>query len=395
MRKIHAFMLLFLFLTSSCFTVFAKNEKNNEAEIYKISTADLEVSSRSAILMEAESGEIIYSKNENESLSPASVTKIMTLLLVMEAIDDGRISLDSKVPISAYAASMGGSQVFLKEGENMTVRELLKCTVIASANDAAVALSEYIYGSEAAFVKAMNDKARALEMKNTNFENTTGLDDTTENHVTSAKDIAIMSRELIKHSLIIEYSSLWQDSIRDGEFILTNTNRLVRYYDGCTGLKTGSTDKAGYCISATAEREGMKLIAVVMGAETRDERNAIARSLLDYGFSNYALYSEEESVVDNIDVYGANVKDVPLYSPKLTKLINKNQKSSVEKYYEIPDYCVAPLSKGDVVGKVKYVIDGKLLSEEDLYVKSDAKKLLVFDIFCGMLRNVISGKFNK
>ena len=277
----------------------------------------------------------------------------------------------------------------------MTVRDLLKCTVIASANDAAVALSEYIYGSEAAFVKAMNNRAASLGMKNTNFENTTGLDDTTENHVTSAMDIAIMSRELLSHPLILEYSSLWQDSIRDGEFVLTNTNRLVRYYDGCTGLKTGSTDKAGYCISATAERDGMKLIAVVMGAESRDERNSIARSLLDLGFSNYALYSEEESQVDNICVYGGNTDGVTVYSPPISKIVNKSHIKKVEKYYELPEYIEAPVSENQVIGKVKYVIDGKILCESDVYVKSDIYKLGVGDIFIGILRSILTGKFNK
>ncbi len=395
MKKLLAFMLLFAFIFGSNIIVFAKNQENNQAEVYKIAPATIDVSSRSAVLMEAESGEIIYSKNENEALSPASVTKIMTLLLVMEAVDEERISLDAFVPISAYAASMGGSQVFLKEGESMTVRDLIKCTVIASANDAAVALSEYIYGSESSFVKAMNDRAKALGMKNTNFENTTGLDDTAENHVTSSMDIAIMSRELLKHPLIFEYSSLWQDSIRDGEFILTNTNRLVRYYDGCTGLKTGSTDKAGYCISATAERDGMKLIAVVMGAETRDERNSIARSLLDFGFSNYALHSEEENIVDSLDIYGGNQEEIKIYCGEVQKLINKNHKNKVEKIYEIPESLQAPVRNGDVVGKVKYFVDGKLLCEENLYVKSDVPKLSVADIFRGLLQTVISGKFSK
>jgi len=395
MKKTIAFVLLFLFIVSGSLTVLAENGINNAAEVYKISPAEIEVSSKSAILMEAESGEIIFSKNENQPLPPASVTKIMTLLLVMEAIAEERISPDSSVPISAYAASMGGSQVFLKEGENMTVRDLLKCTVIASANDAAVALSEYIYGSESAFVKAMNERAASLGMKNTNFENTTGLDDTTENHVTSALDIAIMSRELLRHPLILEYSSLWQDSIRDGEFVLTNTNRLVRYYDGCTGLKTGSTDKAGYCISATAERDGMKLIAVVMGAETRDERNSIARSLLDFGFSNYALYSEEENQVDNVCVYGGNTDNAIVYSPEISRLVNKNQIKKVEKYYELPEYIEAPVSENQVVGKVKYVIEGKILCESDVYVKSDILKLGLGDVFIGILRSILTGKFNK
>lgn len=395
MKKTIAFMLLFLLLISIGVTVFAENETNNAADKYEFTTPSIEVSCKSAVLMNAESGEIIFSKNENEAHSPASVTKIMTLLLVMEALDEGRISAESAVPISANAASMGGSQVFLKEGESMTVEELVKCTVIASANDAAVALSEYVYGSEEAFVKAMNEKAASLGMNNTNFENTTGLDDTTTNHVASALDIAIMSRELIKHPMILEYSSLWQDSIRDGEFTLTNTNRLVRYYDGCTGLKTGSTDKAGYCISATAERDGMNLIAVVMGADTRDERNSIARSLLDMGFSNYSVFSEEENEVDNIKVFGGKVNCVTVYSPPVCKLIDKKYKNKVEKYYELADTIEAPLKNGDSVGKVKYVINGTLLCESDVYVKDDIERISTKDVFLCIIRVVLTGKYNN
>lgn len=395
MKKPIAFVLLFLLLISISITVFAENKTNNAAEEYTFSKPSIDVSCKSAVLMNAESGEIIFSKNENEALSPASVTKIMTLLLVMEALEEGRISAEATVPISAYAASMGGSQVFLKEGESITVRDLIKCAVIASANDAAVALSEYVYGSEEAFVRAMNERAASLGMKNTNFENTTGLDDTTTNHVTSAMDIAIMSKELIKHSMILEYSSLWQDSIRDGEFTLTNTNRLVRYYDGCTGLKTGSTDKAGYCISATAERDGMNLIAVVMGAQTRDERNYIARSLLDMGFSNYSVFSEAETEVDDLKLLGGGINYVTVYSPPICKLIDKKYKNKVEKYYELEETVEAPLKSGDSVGKVKYVIDGKLLCESDVYVKCDIERLSTKDIFCGILRTVLTGKYNN
>ena len=395
MKKTIAFMLLFLLLISMSVTAFAENATNNAADKYEFTTPSIEVSCKSAVLMNAESGEIIFSKNENEAQSPASVTKIMTLLLVMGALDEGRISAESAVPISANAASMGGSQVFLKEGESMTVEELVKCTVIASANDAAVALSEYVYGSEEAFVKAMNEKAASLGMNNTNFENTTGLDDTTTNHVASALDIAIMSRELIKHPMILEYSSLWQDSIRDGEFTLTNTNRLVRYYDGCTGLKTGSTDKAGYCISATAERDGMTLIAVVMGADTRDERNSIARSLLDMGFSNYSVFFEEENEVDNIKVFGGKVNCVTVYSPPVCKLIDKKYKNKVEKYYELADTIEAPLKNGDSVGKVKYVINGTLLCESDVYVKDDIERISTKDVFLCIIRVVLTGKYNN
>ena len=225
---------------------------------------------QSAILMEATTGTVLYEQNPDEALPPASVTKIMTLLLVMEALEQGKIQYSDTVTASAHACSMGGSQIYLKEGEQMSVEDMIKSVVIASANDAAVALAEHIAGTEEAFVGLMNQRADELGMTNTNFENTNGLDDTATNHVTSARDIAIMSRALLRHSKITEYSSIWMDTVRNGEFGLTNTNRLVRFYKGATGLKTGSTAKAGFCISATAERDGVSLICVIMAAPTRD-----------------------------------------------------------------------------------------------------------------------------
>ena len=225
---------------------------------------------RGAILMEAATGQVLYEQNADEAMPPASVTKIMTLLLVMEAIEAGSLKWDDSVTASTRASSMGGSQIFLKEGEQMPVRDLVKSVVIASANDAALALAEAVSGSEEAFVRNMNQRAAELGMKNTVFENTNGLDDTAKNHVTSARDIAIMSRELIRHKEILTFSSTWMDTVRNGAFGLTNTNRLVRFYRGCNGLKTGSTAKAGFCVSATAERDGMTLICVIMGAANRD-----------------------------------------------------------------------------------------------------------------------------
>lgn len=251
----------------------------------------LELPCKSAILMEATTGTVLYRQNAAEAMPPASVTKIMTLLLLMEALDAEVIRIDDTVTVSANAASMGGSQVYLKEGEQMKLEDLLKSVVIASANDAAVALAEHLYGSVATFVGYMNDRARQLGMEHTHFENVTGLDDTAVDHLTTAEDIAVMSRELIRHRAILQYSSVWMDSIRDGAFGLTNTNRLVRFYPGCTGLKTGSTAKAGFCVSVTAEREGLSLICVIMGAESRDIRNAAAVSLLDWGFAGYGLFT--------------------------------------------------------------------------------------------------------
>ena len=274
--------------------------------------ASLDLDCRSAILMDASTGKVLYEQNADEPLPPASVTKIMTLLIIMEAIEAGRINYSDMVTASAHACSMGGSQIYLKEGEQMSVEDLIKSIVIASANDAAVALAEFVSGSESAFVTQMNERARALGMENTNFENTNGLDDTVENHTISAKDIAIMSRELIRYPKILEYSSTWMDTVRDGAFTLTNTNRLVRFYKGATGLKTGSTSKAGFCISATANRDGMHLIAVVMGSSTRDERNQSATALLDHGFANFAFY-ENTAIVNICNFFYICKTDSPVF----------------------------------------------------------------------------------
>ena len=365
------------------------NENNNEAE----NANSLEINAKSAVLMDAETGMVLYAKNALEPLAPASVTKIMTLLLVAEAIENEVISLEDKVLVSANAASMGGSQIFTKEGEEFTVEELLKSTVIASANDAAVALAETVSGSESAFVEKMNSRAKELGMTNTNFENATGLDDTVTNHVTSAYDIALMSRELIKYDIITEYSCVWQDSIRDGEFILTNTNRLVRYYDGCTGLKTGSTDKAGFCVSATAKRDGMHLIAVVMGAETRDERNNAARAMLDFGFSNYALYSEPETELEDVDVLRGTVDNIAVYSSSFAKLISKADKKKIEKEYTIPETLSAPLKNGDVVGSIVYKLNGEIVGKSDVFVKDDVAEIKVGTLFARILKTIFTGKY--
>jgi D-alanyl-D-alanine carboxypeptidase (penicillin-binding protein 5/6) len=355
-------------------------------------TNSLEINAKSAVLMDAETGMVLYTKNAAEALPPASVTKVMTLLLVAEAIDKDMISLEDKILVSANAASMGGSQIFISEGEEFTVEELVKSTVIASANDAAVALAETIAGSESAFVERMNQRAKELGMNNTHFENATGLDDTVVNHVISAYDIALMSRELLKYDIVTDYSNVWQDSIRNGEFILTNTNRLVRYYDGCTGLKTGSTDKAGFCISATAKRDGMHLIAVVMGAETRDERNNAARAMLDFGFSNYGLYSEAESELEPVDVLQGVMDSTMLYTRSFAKLVNKGDKKKIEKEFSIPDFVTAPLSDGDVVGKVVYKLNGEIIGESDVYIRENVPQIKLIDLFGRILKTIFTGK---
>lgn len=389
MKKTVCFLLIFTTFFVFGLNTFAINNINIGAES-QLTVNEFDVDAKSAILMEANTGKILYAKNEIAEASPASVTKIMTLLIVMESINDGRISLDDKICISAYAASMGGSQVFLEEGEEMNVEELIKCTVIASANDAAVALAEHIGGSEKNFVNMMNKRASELNMKNTNFENVTGLDDTTKNHFTSAKDIAIMSQELIKNDLILKYSTLWQDTIRGGEFTLTNTNRLVRYYDGCNGLKTGSTDKAGYCISATAKRGDLQLIAVVMGAETRDSRNATARTLLDYGFSNYGIYKNAENFIENINIFNGTKGNTAIYASEFSAVVPKNMIKKVELIYEIPEYVDAPLKPGDIVGRIVYKLEGEQIGSSDIFVKEEINKITVFDIFKQLIKNIIN-----
>lgn len=382
-RNIGFLCVALCMLTLSFITVFAENIDKTKADI--IVPAEFTVDAKSAVLMEAKTGEVLFSQNEHEALPPASVTKIMTLLLVMEAIDSGRTALTDTVSISANAASMGGSQVFLEEGERMTVEDLLKCTVIASANDAAVALAEHVAGSEAAFVSAMNARARELGLSSTVFENTTGLDDTVTRHVTSAYDIAIMTKELLSHDTILKYSSLWQDTIRDGAFTLTNTNRLVRYYDGCNGMKTGSTDAAGFCVSATAERDGMTLIAVVMGADTRDSRNAIAKNLLDYGFSTYALYDCSTAEVDTTPVLGGVSPKVRLTCPSFCRVIPKGSIGRVEEVYELPEFLRAPVKIGDIVGKKTYLLDGKVIGECPVTAAEDVEKISLLDIFVRFL----------
>ena len=313
---------------------------------------------KSAVLMEASTGRILYAHNPAEAMPPASVTKIMTLLLVMECMDAGTLKWEDTVTASAHAASMGGSQIFLKEGEQMTARDLIKSVVIASANDAAVALAEHTYGSEEAFVARMNERARELGMTSTHFENTNGLDDTAVNHVTSAEDIAIMSRELIRHTEILEFSSTWMDTIRNGTFGLTNTNRLVRFYRGCNGLKTGSTAKAGFCVSVTAEREGMTLICVIMGAENRDIRNAEAQKLLDWGFATYGLFTAEAGEIGPLRITRGKQDEVTLSYPRFTAVLPKSDISSVEHSVTLPDTLAAPLRAGEAVGTITYTCKG-------------------------------------
>lgn len=344
-----------------------------------------DVNAKSAVLVDMATGEVLYAKNADAALPPASVTKIMTLLLFMEEVDAGNISLDEEISVSEYAASMGGSQVYLEPGETMKAEEMLKCVIIASANDAAVALAEKVAGSEEAFVARMNERAAELGMNNTHFENVTGLDDDVEKHLTSAYDIALMSRELLGHETITKYSTIWMDTIRDGQFGLTNTNRLIRFYQGATGLKTGSTSKAGFCMSASAMRDGMHLIAVVMGAENRDIRNEAAKQLLDYGFANYSLFSSAGGDAGEIPVDGGVSDFVKCTYPPCTRLLAKGKSKAVKTEFLLDETVAAPVAVGDRVGTVRYILDGEVIAEDPVTSAEDVARIGYFSLLWRML----------
>ena len=379
--KLTAIIIAVIMLLPIGLKVFAEeNDSNAQEDTLAALEGSLNLNCKSAILMEATTGTILYAQNAEEALPPASVTKVMTLLLVMEAIDAGTIRLDDTVSVSANAASMGGSQVYLKEGEVMSIEDLLKSVVIASANDAAVALAEYVSGSVDAFVAKMNAKAAELGMTATHFENVTGLDDTAEHHLTSAKDIALMSCALIAHPLILQYSSIWMDTIRDGAFGLTNTNRLVRFYRGCTGLKTGSTSKAGFCVSATAERDGLSLVCVIMGAESRDIRNAAATTLLDWGFANFALFEAEAGISEPISVKGSALREVCGSYPAFSCVVRREQLSKIETSIVLTESITAPMAKGEKIGEVHFHFGEKVIGNVDICTTSDIKRIGFFEI---------------
>lgn len=341
---------------------------------------------KSVILMEAETGRVLYESNADERLPPASVTKIMTILLVAEEIDKGTIKLTDVIQVSDQAASMGGSQVYLKAGEQMTVDDLLKSVVVASANDASAALAEHIAGSVEGFVDKMNKRAAELGMTNTVFENPTGLDDSTVDHKTTARDIAFMSRELMKHKLIFNYSTIWMDTIRNGEFGLTNTNRLIRFYSGANGLKTGSTSKAGFCISATAKRDGMQLIAVIMGAPNRDTRNEIAKKLLDYGFANYKYLCKDAGTLDNIKVIGGVTGSCGLVYDKFDIVIDKaDSVKGLETQINLPEFLSAPIKAGDVIGSIEYKVGENKVGMVNVYASENVEKISYFGLLKRML----------
>ena len=355
-----------------------------------VGAADLGISAPSAILMEKSTGQILYEQDAHTRLAPASVTKIMTLLLVMEALDDGRITWDDTVTASAAAAAKGGSQIYLEENEQMPLRDMLKSVVVSSANDCACALAEHIAGSETAFVAIMNERAEQLGMTDTHFVNCTGLDDgaDADAHLTSAYDIALMSRALLQHEEIKQYTTIWMDTVRNGTFGLSNTNKLVRFYDGTTGLKTGFTSGAGYCLSASAERGGMELIAVVMHCDTSAHRFESAKALLNYGFSNYALVTPTppEAIPAVPVTLGHTESIIPVLKDTTPILIDKAKAASVQSSITVDDGVTAPVEKGQQLGLLRVTAGDEAIAEIPLVAPEAVAALTWWDVMGQMLR---------
>ena len=360
-----------------------------------VQAADLAETAPSAILIEQSTGTVLFEKNDHEKLAPASVTKVMTLLLVMEALDEGRIGWDDMVTASEAAAAKGGSQIYLEVGEQLPLREMLKAVVVSSANDCACALAEHVAGSEEAFVARMNERAAELGMEDTHFVNCTGLDDgeAAKEHRTSAYDIALMSRELLKHGEIREYTTIWMDSVRNGQFGLSNTNKLVRFYQGTTGLKTGFTSGAGYCLSASAERDGIEFIAVVMACKTSDERFTAAKSLLDHGFANYALVSPEpEEALPPVAVRLGTVSEVRAKLADAEPLLaDKSAAAKAERTVELAESVEAPVEAGQRLGTVTVRAGETVLAEIPLVAEEAVARLTWWDAAKLVLRRACLG----
>ena len=352
--------------------------------------ADLKIGGKSALLMDVSTGTILFESNAHEPLAPASVTKVMTMLLIMEAIDSGTIRWEDTVTTSESAAAKGGSQVYLKVGESMTVQDMLKSIAVSSANDCACAMAEHIAGSEAAFVEQMNRRAKELGMDDTHFVNCTGLDDSEDakEHRTSAHDIAVMSRQLLKyHPVIKKFTTIWMDSVRNGAFGLSNTNKLIRFYEGATGLKTGFTSGAGYCLSASAAREGMELIAVVMGAEDSKVRFHACKTMLDHGFANYALIRPDLCDAGEVPVtLGKQTSVRPRMGEEPELLIDKSQKGSISTEIHLDEELPAPVSQGQRIGTMTVKSGGQILKEIPLVAAQGVERLRFGDIYMAVLR---------
>lgn len=343
---------------------------------------------KSCLLMEASTGKILYADNKHERLPIASVTKVMATLLIMEALDEGRISLTDTVSVSERAASMGGSQVFLEPGEQMSVDDLLKSIIVVSANDATVALAEAIYGSEEAFIAAMNEKSKELGLKNTNFVNTNGLP--AEGHYSSAHDVAVTTRELLKHPTVLNYTNIWMDTIRDGAFGLANTNKLVRFYKGANGMKTGFTSEAGYCLSGTALRDGMQLIAVVLGSPTSEDRFALAKQLLDFGFANYRIFTPEITLPESLPLTCGVAESVKLSAAPPALLLEKGAAGELTQTLTLPDSIEAPVKKGQVLGRVEFTQNGVSLATVEVTAAEDGARMDFFTMVNRIFTNIFS-----
>lgn len=358
---------------------------------------DFELDSKSAILMEYETGEILYQKEANLELPPASMTKIMTMILVMEAVEAGRAKLDDKLVVSEFAASMGGSQIWLEPGEEMTLKEMMKAIAIVSANDACVAVAEYLYGTEDAFVKGMNDKARELGLKNTYFYNTNGLptdNPDIQGNYTSAHDLAVMARELLKHSKVLEWTSTWIDYLRDGSSVLNNTNRLVRFYLGADGLKTGYTEESRFCLTSTAKREGVRFIAVVMGVDDSSTRFEESGKLLTYGFGMFQglKIAESNELIEEISIFNGKVELAnAIVDKELIVPVRRGREAEISKIIELNDNIHAPLIKGDKIGQIKVYKGNLLLKKADIIVDRDVHKASFFQMISRIIqRGIIS-----
>lgn len=359
-----------------------------------VRAAELDLPAPSYVLMERSTGEVLLEHNAHERLRPASVTKVMTLLLIMEALDDGRIGWDDMVQTSAAAAAKGGSQIYLEENEQLPLEEMLKSIVVSSANDCACAMAEHIAGSEAAFVEMMNARAEQLGMTDTHFVNCTGLDDEPEaaEHLTTAYDIALMSRALLGHEAIKKYTTIWMDTVRDGQFGLSNTNKLVRFYDGTTGLKTGYTSAAGHCLSASAERNGMELIAVVLHCASSTDRFESAKALLNYGFSNYALVTPEPGELPAVPVtLGASMEITPVLADETPILIDKALATGVETRVRVNESVTAPVEAGQTLGTLTITSGSQTIAERDLVAPEAVEALRWGDVFLQMLRALCMG----
>ena len=359
-----------------------------------VNAEEITPNAKSSILIEASTSKILYEKNSNEKFAPASMTKMMSLLLIMENIDNGNLKMDEVIKVSKNASSMGGSQIFLKENEQMTVEDLLKGITIGSANDATVALAERIAGTEDAFVKLMNDKVKELNLKNTNFKNCTGLDEI--NHYSSAYDMSIIAKELVKHKTILEFSSIYETYLRKGtenEFWLVNTNKLVRFYNGVDGLKTGYTDEAGYCLTATINKDNMRVIAVVMGEPTSNVRNDEVSNLIDYGYNLYQreIYLTKEEVLDTVPIEKGNDKTVYIVTIEDASIINKKGHKIGEITYELDIKNIkAPIKKGEVVGSVIIKEDGKEIIKTNVTVNETVEKASFITLFLRNLNEILS-----